>query len=120
VSSPGFGFGSISAGIGGRFALFGLKMDPFCLKLGAWVGSGLGCSLGATRGSVLLGSVRLAGFRGSVGRSVGLVGSGRSGALGQGVGLVVGSGWQVIRSGRLGELLSARGQNVKGLGVPNN
>jgi hypothetical protein len=95
-------------------------MDPF---------SGQGLGLGSARGWVAaraqlgawvawVGSVGRA--RGSVGRLVGLVRLGRVGCLGSGVGLVIGSGWQVIRSGRLGELLRGRGQNVKGLGVPNN
>ena len=90
-------------------------MDPFWVRawgLG-WLGFGLQLGRNSRFGVAWVGSVgRVSGF----GRSVGLVGSGRSGALGQGVGLVVGSGWQVIRSGRLGELLRARGQNVKGLG----
>jgi hypothetical protein len=113
VSSPWFGFGSISAGIRGRFALFNFKMDPF---------SGQGLGLGSARGWVAARAQLVVrgrfGWVGWVGESVGWFGSVGSVALGRvpsnGVGL------QVIRSGRLGELLRGRGRIVKGWGVPNN
>ena len=84
MSSPGFGFGSISAGIGGRFALFGLKMDPFWVRVWGlgWLGVGLQLGRNSGFGVAWVGSVgRVSGF----GRSVGWVGwFGSVGCLGSG------------------------------------
>ena len=105
MCSPGFGFGSISAGFRGRFALVNFKMDPNSVRAWGLGRLGFGLQLGRNSGSGSLGLGRLAGFQGSVGRLgwLGwLVRVGRLGCLGSGVGLVIGSGRQVIRSGRLG------------------